>query len=41
LLALGLLECGLIRARVDREKQIAFLYIGPVLKMARDDLSAY
>src|SRR5205814_7799194 len=32
-----LIENGLIRAWVDREKQIAFLHLGAVLEMARDD----
>ena len=39
-LRLRLLESRLIRSRINCEKQIPFLYIGPILKMARDDLSA-
>src|SRR4030095_16063903 len=32
-----LIESGLIRARIDCEKQIAFLHVGAILKMAPDD----
>jgi hypothetical protein len=39
-LRLRLLESRLIRSRIDCEKQIPFLYISPVLKVACNDLSA-
>ena len=39
-LAFGLLQCRLIRARIDVEEQIPFFHIGPVLEIARDNLAA-
>ena len=32
-----LVESGLKRARIDCEKQVAFLHVGAILKITRDD----